>query len=76
MEVTHLHVPRKHGEFQPKNQVTREPDVPYRCIDSGDHPRLEGGGKTARYMRFLDVADVESARDDLEAIVNAWCNSR
>lgn len=42
----------------------------------GDHPRLEGGGETARYMRFTDLADVESAKDELEAIVDAWCNSR
>lgn len=42
----------------------------------GNHPRLEGGGETARYMRFADLADVESARSDLETIVNAWCESR
>ncbi len=42
----------------------------------GDHPRLEGGGETARYMRFGDLADVESARDAIEEIVNAWCESR
>lgn len=42
----------------------------------GDHPRLEGGGDTARYMKFDDLADVESARADLEAIVDAWCDSR
>jgi hypothetical protein len=42
----------------------------------GDHPRLEGGGDTARYMRFADVAEVEAARADIEAIVDAWCDSR
>lgn len=42
----------------------------------GDHPRLEGGGDTARYMKFSDLADVESARDQIEAIVDAWCESR
>lgn len=42
----------------------------------GEHPRLEGGGDTARYMRFEDVSDVETARGDLEAIVDAWCESR
>ena len=42
----------------------------------GDHPRLEGGGETARYMKFVDLADVESGRAELEAIVNAWCESR
>lgn len=42
----------------------------------GDHPRLEGGGDTARYMKFNDLADVEGARADLEAVVAAWCESR
>ena len=42
----------------------------------GDHPRLIGGGETARYMTFGDLADVESARDELLDIVNAWCISR
>ena len=42
----------------------------------GDHPRLEGGGDTARYMKFDDLEDVESARKDLVGIVDAWCESR
>ena len=42
----------------------------------GDHPRLEGGGDTARYMKFDDLEEVESARPDLVAVVNAWCESR
>jgi hypothetical protein len=42
----------------------------------GVHPRLEGGGETARYMKFTDLADVDAARDDLTAIVAAWCDSR
>ena len=42
----------------------------------GNHPRLEGGGDTARYMKFVDRADVESARKDLRSIVAAWCDSR
>lgn len=41
----------------------------------GEHPRLEGGGDTARYMRFADHDDVESAREEIEAIVRAWCDS-
>jgi hypothetical protein len=43
---------------------------------SGDHPRLEGGGETARYMRFAGPADVEAAAPDLRRIVDAWCVSR
>lgn len=42
----------------------------------GEHPRLEGGGETARYMKFADLEDVESARADIEAVVDAWCESR
>lgn len=39
----------------------------------GTHPRLEGGGETARYMKFTDLAEVEEAADDIRAIVAAWC---
>lgn len=42
----------------------------------GTHVRLEGGGETARYMKFADVDDVEAARDDLISVVEAWCESR
>lgn len=42
----------------------------------GDHPRLEGGGDTARYAKFADIEDVESAAVEIRAIVEAWCSSR
>jgi hypothetical protein len=42
----------------------------------GDHPLLEGGGDTARYMKFAELADVERARTEIEAVVAAWCDSR
>lgn len=42
----------------------------------GDHSRLEGGGETARYMKFADLADVEAAEAELRAVVEAWCGSR
>ncbi len=42
----------------------------------GDHPRLRGGGGTARYMAFADLAEVEAARGELLAVVDAWCSSR
>ena len=42
----------------------------------GDHPRLEGGGDTARYMKFADVAEVEASAAALLAIIDAWCASR
>jgi hypothetical protein len=42
----------------------------------GDFSRFEGSGDTARYIKFTDVADVESARDELLSIVDAWCESK
>ena len=42
----------------------------------GDHPRLEGGGETARYVKFSDLDDVRLAQGELEAIVDAWCEWR
>ena len=38
----------------------------------GNHPLLEGGGDTARYMKFADAARVEEAADDIRAVVAAW----
>jgi hypothetical protein len=38
----------------------------------GDHPRLVGDGETARVMRFDDLADVEAAGAELEAVIRAW----
>lgn len=42
----------------------------------GNHPRLEGGGETARYMKFRDIEEVEAAAPELTAVVDAWCASR
>ena len=42
----------------------------------GDHPRLEGGGETARYMKIVDVDDAERCRLELESIVTAWISAR
>ena len=39
----------------------------------GDFPHLEGGEKVARYMRFPDLETVDSLRDELTAVVKAWC---
>ena len=40
----------------------------------GDHSRLEGEGRLARTMRFDDLDDVEAGKEDLEAVVRAWCD--
>jgi hypothetical protein len=42
----------------------------------GNHPRLEGGGGTARYMSIVDLDDAKAARPDLEAVVQAWCEQK
>lgn len=42
----------------------------------GSHPRLTGGGDTARYMSFADLDDVEQAADELRSVTRAWCQSR
>jgi uncharacterized protein YdhG (YjbR/CyaY superfamily) len=42
----------------------------------GKHPRLEGGGATARVMKIASVADANKAKRDLERIVRAWCDWR
>jgi len=38
----------------------------------GDYPHLEGDGPSARFMRFVDVAEVEARAAELAAIVVAW----
>lgn len=40
----------------------------------GSHPRLEGEGKLARTMRFVDLDDVDVGRGDLEEVIRAWCD--
>lgn len=42
----------------------------------GNHPRLTGGGETARYMTFSDIGEVQAAADEIRAVVEAWCASR
>jgi SAM-dependent methyltransferase len=42
----------------------------------GKHPALEGGGTTARYMRFADAGEVAAMKADLEAAVRAWIDMK
>jgi hypothetical protein len=37
----------------------------------GDFPSLQGGGDTARYMRFEDEADLAQKASGLQAVVRA-----
>lgn len=43
---------------------------------SGDHPILEGGGDVARYARIDSAADLAARRQELAAVVRAWCDDR
>ena len=38
----------------------------------GEFPHLEG--KSVKYMRFVDMSDVDAGRSELEAITRAWCD--
>ena len=40
----------------------------------GEFPWLEGGGDTARYMRFTDVDDAEAKAEELARVIRAWCD--
>lgn len=40
----------------------------------GKHSLLEGGGTTARYVRFTDKKDVSAKRAALKAVIRAWCD--
>ncbi len=42
----------------------------------GDFPNLEGDGKEGRSMKFADLADLEDKREELSAIVVAWCDQQ
>jgi hypothetical protein len=41
----------------------------------GDFPHLEGDGRLVRIMRFADVTEVQHARDELQAVIRAWCTA-
>ena len=41
----------------------------------GDFPHLEGDGRLVRVMRFADANQVEAAREELQAVIRAWCNA-
>jgi hypothetical protein len=41
----------------------------------GDFPHLVGDGRLVRVMRFADVNEVEATRDELQAVIRAWCNT-
>lgn len=43
---------------------------------SGDFPNLVGDGKEARSFKVDSLDDLKSKRDELTAIINAWCNMK
>ncbi len=42
----------------------------------GDFPHLVGDGRLVRVMRFADVNEVGATRDELQAVIRAWCHTR
>ena len=42
----------------------------------GDFPRLTGDAPFVRVMRLANLAEVEEAADELQAVIRAWCESR
>lgn len=39
----------------------------------GGYPHLVGEGRLVRTMRFAGISDIESAADELQAVIRAWC---
>jgi hypothetical protein len=42
----------------------------------GDHPILQGGGDTARYVRLPDAATIARETPALQAVARAWCDAK
>jgi hypothetical protein len=42
----------------------------------GSFARLEGAGDTSRVMKLGSLGEVDAAREELTAIVRAWCDWR
>lgn len=42
----------------------------------GEHPLLEGDSRLVRMMRFASIDEVEAGRDQLTAVIRAWCDWR
>lgn len=64
------------ASFNPRTKAHVSLMFNTRASIPGKHPRLEGGGDTARYMKFSDLADVDGAADELRAVVAASCEGR
>jgi hypothetical protein len=41
----------------------------------GGFPHLVGDEQLVRVMRFADVDELEASRDELQAVIRAWCNA-
>ena len=41
----------------------------------GTHPVLEGGGDTARYVRFESAADVKAKCGPVTQVIRSWCSA-
>jgi hypothetical protein len=43
-------------------------------IIPGNYPHMEGEGRAVRFMRFADIAEVNTRRAELSKVVVAWCD--
>ncbi len=43
---------------------------------AGDFPNLVGDGKEARSFKVSDLDDLKQKRDELQAIIQAWCDQK
>src|SRR5437899_7119643 len=57
-------------QVKDKNQVSLMFNAAGRL--KGDFPHLEG--KSVKYLRVKDMADVDARKDELAAITRAWCD--
>ncbi|MEM9135108.1 MAG: DUF1801 domain-containing protein [Actinomycetota bacterium] len=42
----------------------------------GEHPILTGDGAEARSIKIADLAELDAKRDELTAVVKAWCDQQ
>ena len=72
MEVADVHLQRQYRQHQSSRKETHQPDVSPGCKDPGTYPGLEGGGDTARYLKFENEDDLAAKTDELTAVVKGW----
>lgn len=62
------------ASFFPKSKAHASLMFHKGVLFGGQFPHLEGDGKEARTMKFLDLADLRAKQEELAAIAVAWCD--